>query len=95
MSNETTDNFLDYIAAASCYPYTPTIGPAYGYRPSLGAAIFFVIAFTVLLAYHTFQSVRRRAAISILLALGALGIVPTRPNTDVHSPPIRRKKKTH
>lgn len=77
MSNDTVNgeslqDFLNLISEATCYPYDSRLKPSYGYRPSLAAGIIFVVLFAIPLVYHTFQSIRRRAAISILLALGAL-----------------------
>ncbi|PSR85679.1 RTA1 like protein-domain-containing protein [Coniella lustricola] len=70
--NASTEAQIEAIQSATCYAYTPLLDPSYGYVPSLAAGIVFCILFAISLFYHTFQSVRLRATISILLALGAL-----------------------
>lgn len=59
---------------ATCYPYTEGVRSVYKYYPSLAAGIIFCVLFGIPFFYHTFQSIRFRAATSIVLALGALSM---------------------
>lgn len=74
MSNATDDAMKQALIEIKkgCHAYQPDIRTSYGYVPSLAAGIVFCILFAVPLFYHTFQSIRLRATVSILLALGAL-----------------------
>lgn len=81
MSNNSSATHAELLAIgnAACYPYTPGIRPTYGYFPSEAAGIIFCVLFGIPLLYHTFQSIRLRAATAILLALGALSKSPLLP----------------
>lgn len=98
MSNTTqaeTEAYLKMVQAATCWAYTPDITPSYSYVPSLAAGIVFCIVFGVPFFYHTFQSIRLRAATAILLALGALsGFLSRVPRLRPPPPPkfFRAKK---
>ncbi|CAN8105424.1 unnamed protein product [Discula destructiva] len=74
MTNTTTAYRDEWraVRAASCHPLTSEFPPIYGYVPSFAAGVVFCVLFAITLSYHIFQSVRLRATISILLAVGAL-----------------------
>lgn len=74
----------------TCYPYTEGIQSAYKYFPSFAAGIIFCLLFGICFFYHTFQSIRLRAATSILLALGAFSTF-----TKPHSHHNRNPQEDH
>ncbi|KAF4921138.1 hypotheticall protein [Colletotrichum fructicola] len=63
---------LEVMRTASCHPLTPGFSTNYGYVPSFAAGVALSVLFSIPLFYHTFQSIRLRATVSILLAIGAL-----------------------
>lgn len=70
---------LQQMEQATCYPYTEGVRSVYKYYPSLAAGIIFCILFGIPFFYHTFQSIRLRAATSIVLAFGALSMSSSTP----------------
>lgn len=92
----TTDAALEALLLKmqtdTCYPYTEGISSAYKYFPSLAAGIVFCILFGIPFLYHTFQSVRLRAATSILLAFGALS---TSTSMITHAPVNNKSQKNN
>lgn len=78
MSNATEtaeEALLLQMQQAKCYPYTEGIPSVYKYYPSFVAGIIFCVLFGIPFFYHTFQSIRFRAATSIVLAFGALSML--------------------
>ncbi|KAF4843542.1 hypotheticall protein [Colletotrichum siamense] len=63
---------LEVMRTAPCHPLTPGFSTNYGYVPSFAAGVALSVLFSIPLFYHTFQSIRLRATVSILLAIGAL-----------------------
>ncbi|KAF5490082.1 Uncharacterized protein CGCS363_v012067 [Colletotrichum siamense] len=66
---------LEVMRTAPCHPLTPGFSTNYGYVPSFAAGVALSVLFSIPLFYHTFQSIRLRATVSILLAIGALSWV--------------------
>lgn len=65
---------LEVMRTAPCHPLTPAFSTNYGYVPSFAAGVALSVLFSIPLFYHTFQSIRLRATVSILLAIGALSM---------------------
>jgi hypothetical protein len=55
----------------ACQAYSPEIGNAYDYRPSLAAGIVFVILFFLSACTHLFQAIRYKKWWLVLFVVGA------------------------
>ena len=60
-----------------CVAYDPLVEPGYGYVPSLAAGIVFVVVFFLTFSAHCIQTGLSRKWWYSLIAVGALGTLPS------------------
>lgn len=96
MANATEVAYQEYLKELQqgCHAYRSDQDTAYKYVPSFAAGIVLSILFAIPFFYHTFQSIRLRASVSILLALGALSTSHPPGSYHLSLPKQKKKKKT-
>jgi len=72
MSLDQQNPFLNYTA---CQALVPGYLPSYGYVPSEGAGITFVVIFSLMAIVHTGQAVWKREWWCLVFTVGAIGML--------------------
>lgn len=80
-----TTAILDHtVFQTGCVPYNPKFRTPYGYEPSLGSAIAFLVLFTTSLAFHLFQSFKHRRITSVFYTVAACGKFRRPKSPNIH-----------